>query len=254
MTATDLKLRATGLRKVYPRGDVTAVAGVSLQASQGEALGLLGPNGAGKTTLISMLTTLLKPTAGEVELCGFDIGSGGKNVRRVRSLIGLVPQEIALYDKLTGRENIDYFGTLQGLGGAALAKRARFCLDFVGLDAKSSAQVYTYSGGMKRRLNLAISLLHEPRVLFLDEPTVGIDAQSRRHILDQLLQLRREGMTMVYTTHDMGEAQALCSRIVVLDEGKVVTEGEPQALIAGAEGCENLEDLFLSLTGKRLRD
>ncbi len=244
-------LDARDLVKVYRRGGQPALNGFSVSIAEGGVLGLLGPNGAGKTTAISIMTTLLLPTSGEMILCGVDVM---KQPREARRMIGLVPQEIALYPSLTGRENLRYFGRLHGLRGKALEGRIGECLRMVGLGESADRPVATYSGGMKRRANLAAGVLHEPRVLFLDEPTVGIDAQSRNMILENLLRLNREGMTMVYTTHYMEEARQLCTHLAIVDAGRVLTEGPPEALVAGAEGCSNLEELFLRLTGKHLRD
>ena len=165
-----------------------------------------------------------------------------------------MPQEIALYGNLTARENLAYFGALQGLGGRVLAARTAACLESVGLTARADDWVGTFSGGMKRRANLAAALLSEPEVLLLDEPTVGIDAQSRHLILSHLAELRGRGMTLIYTTHYMEEAASLCDRVVILDRGRIVAEGEPAALVASHSPARDLEDLFLRLTGHTLRD
>lgn len=172
----------------------------------------------------------------------------------VRPLFGLAPQEVALYTSLTARENLRYFGRLYGLTGQTLSERIDYCLTLVGLSDKADTRVETYSGGMKRRANLAAAILHEPRLLVLDEPTVGIDAQSRNMLLENLKGLRDTGMTIMYTTHYMEEAQQLCSRVAVVDHGCIIATGTPDALIDQTEGCTSLEDVFLHLTGKQLRD
>jgi ABC-2 type transport system ATP-binding protein len=240
-----------GLVKRYPGQTEPAVDGIDLTVHRGEVFGLLGPNGAGKTTTVSILCTLLRPTAGEVTLCGEDLV---RHPRRVRPKLGWVPQEIALYRNLTARENLAYFGALQGLGGKKLSARVSEGLEAVGLTSRADDRIYTYSGGMRRRANLAAALLHEPELLLLDEPTVGIDAQSRHLILSHLSELAARGMTMIYTTHYMEEAATLCNRVAVIDKGKIVAVGEPAALVAAHPPCADLEELFLQLTGNRLRD
>lgn len=242
---------ANGLVYRYPGAVQAAVAELSLSIPEGELFGLLGPNGAGKTTTIAMLSNLLRPAEGILRVCGVDLLCRPQKVRR---LIGLVPQEIALYPTLTVRENLRYFGRLFGMGGKDLDRRVDECLDMVGLLEQGGQRVETCSGGMKRRANLAAGIVHRPRLLFLDEPTVGIDPQSRSTILENLSRLREQGMTLIYTTHYMEEAQQLCSRLAIIDGGRVIAEGLPEELIAAGEDCRNLEDLFLQLTGRQLRD
>jgi ABC-2 type transport system ATP-binding protein len=244
-------LVARALVKSYPGASRPALNDLHLCVAEGEIFGLLGPNGAGKTTAISIMCTLLRPASGTLTICGVDVL---RRPARARRLIGLVPQEIALYPSLTARENLRYFGRLHGMGGRRLNRRIEECLAHVGLEDRGDQRVETYSGGMKRRANLAVGIIHEPKILFLDEPTVGIDAQSRSTILENLASLNREGMTMVYTTHYMEEAQQLCSTVAVVDAGEVVAEGAPSRMIADSPGCSNLEELFLHLTGKHLRD
>jgi ABC-2 type transport system ATP-binding protein len=250
VTADEI-LRVRRLVKRYPGSAAPAVNGLDFTVAPGECFGLLGPNGAGKTTAISVICTLLRPTSGSVEVCGIDAQRDPVAVRRV---IGLAPQDVALYTSLTARENLEYFGRLCGLSGRTLQSRIEECLALVGLEDTSEKRVSTFSGGMRRRANLAAAILHAPRVLLLDEPTVGIDAQSRNLILDNLRVLRAAGMTLVYTTHYMEEAAQLCDRIAIIDQGSLVASGEPQALVGRIDGCANLEDLFLRLTGTRLRD
>lgn len=249
--AGDEILRVRRLVKVYRGAETPAVDGIDFAVMRGEIFGLLGPNGAGKTTVLSIVCTLLRPTSGSVSLCPQDPSPGPA---RLRSLFGLVPQEIALYTSLTARENLHYFGRLYGLSGRVLRRRIEECLALVGLSDRAGSRIDTYSGGMKRRANLAAAILHAPRVLFLDEPTVGIDAQSRHLIFENLKSLRDDGITIVYTTHYMEEAENLCGRVAIMDRGKIVAEGSPQSLIARMDGCGNLEECFLNLTGRHLRD
>ena len=242
---------ASGLAFRYPGAVQAAVDGLSLSIREGEVFGLLGPNGAGKTTTISLLSTLLRPAGGSLQVCGIDLL---RKPRKVRSQIGLVPQEIALYQSLSARENLRYFGRLFGLGGKSLDLRVEECLELVGLRQQGDRRIETYSGGMKRRANLAAGIVHRPRLLFLDEPTVGIDPQSRNAIMENLRLLQEEGMTLIYTTHYMEEAQQLCTRLAIVDKGRVIAEGMPDELVAAVSGCGNLEELFLHLTGGQLRD
>lgn len=244
-------LRVRRLVKTYRGAATPAVDGIDFTVRRGEIFGLLGPNGAGKTTVLSIICTLLRPTSGSVTLCSQDTSH---RPARLRSLFGLAPQEIALYPSLTARENLRFFGRLYGLSGRVLRRRIEECLALVGLSDRGGTRIETYSGGMKRRANLAAAILHAPRILFLDEPTVGIDVQSRNLILENLKSLRDDGATIVYTTHYMEEAENLCERVVIMDRGKIVAEGAPRSLIAGMDGCANLEESFLRLTGRRLRD
>lgn len=239
------------LIKVYQGADVPSLDGLDLQVTRGHAFGLLGPNGSGKTTTIAILSTLLRPTSGKVSVFGHDVVREADAIRRK---IGLVPQDIALYPSLTARENLDYFARILRLPARKVEKRITQCLELVGLSAYADRRIATYSGGMKRRANLVVGLLHEPEILLLDEPTVGIDAQSRNLILERLGELKNSGMTLFYTTHYMEEAQQLCDEIAIIDGGKVIAQGEPGKLVQQAGDCDNLEELFLSMTGKSLRD
>ena len=209
-------------------GEVEAVRGVSLHIDEGETVGLLGPNGAGKTTTLSMLAALLAPSSGDAEIFGISLCREAWTVRR---LVGLAPQEVSLYPELTADENLRFFGRLYGLGGARLRERADEMLDLVGLLPRRQDRVATYSGGMKRRLNLACSLLHAPRLLLLDEPTVGVDPQSRDRIFDAVRELARHGRTILYSTHYMEEAERLCDRITIMDEGRIVAAGTLSELL-----------------------
>ena len=244
-------LIATDLVKIYPRSSDRALDGINLVIEKGEIFGLLGPNGAGKTTAISIMSTTVQPTSGSVEICGLN---ALQFPSKVKNKIGLVPQDIALYATLTARENLQFFGRMYGLRGSDLDRKITTALEMVSLEDKADQRIDTYSGGMKRRANLAAGMLHHPRVLFLDEPTVGIDAQSRNMIIEKLLEMRESGMTMIYTTHYMEEAERLCNRVAIIDEGCIIATGQPHELIKQGNGCTNLGELFLALTGKRLRD
>jgi len=244
-------LESHGLRKTYPGAADPALRGLDLAIEEGEFFGLLGPNGAGKTTAISIFTGLRAASDGSVRVFGTDLAKAGADVRR---RIGLVPQDIALFPTLSVRENLLYFGRLYGLGSADLDRRIADTLERVALAEAADRIVDTLSGGMKRRANLAAGLVHGPTLLFLDEPTVGVDAQSRAAIVATLEALARTGVTMVYTTHYLEEAQRLCRRVAIIDHGRVLAEGAPPDLIAKTEGCGSLEDVFLHLTGRELRD
>jgi len=250
-SASDIILTTESLIKVYPGSDQPAVAGLGLKVNRASIFGLLGPNGAGKTTTISILCTLLQPTSGSATVLGYDVVQQANAVRRE---IGLVPQDIALYASLTARENLRYFSRVLGVSKNLIEDRVIECLEMVGLLDCADRRISTYSGGMKRRANLAVGILHQPALLFLDEPTVGIDAQSRNLILERLVELNRAGMTLIYTTHYMEEAQQICDEIAIMDAGRVIACGAPEKLVADSAGCKNLEDLFLASTGKQLRD
>jgi len=211
-------------------GDLRAVEDVSLTIAPGETYGLLGPNGAGKTTTISMICGLLAPTAGTVRVLGREITPAASDAK---AAIGLVPQDIALYPDLSARENLRFFGRLQGLRGAALEGRIDETLDVVGLRDRAKDRIDTYSGGMKRRANIAVGMLHAPTLLVLDEPTVGVDPQSRNSILEAIANLGTAGMAVLYTTHYMEEAERLCDRIGIIDVGRLIAEGTRAELVAG---------------------
>ena len=218
-------LRLTGVDKRF--GANVAVDGLSLQILAGEVFGLLGPNGAGKTTTVSMAVGLLDPDRGEIDVAG----SGSPRSPAARGRIGVATQALALYEELSGEENLAFFGRIQGLRGRALAERVDRALDFVQLSDRRRDAVRKYSGGMKRRLNLAVAIVHDPPLLLLDEPTVGVDPQSRNAIFENIQQLRKEGRTIVYTTHYMEEAQRLCDRVGILDRGKLLALDTVSGLI-----------------------
>lgn len=250
-SASDIILTTENLVKTYPGADRPAIDGLTLNIDQGTIFGLLGPNGAGKTTTISILCTLLRPTSGCATILGNDVVREAAAVRRK---IGLVPQDIALYGSLTARENLRYFARMLQVQKTLIEVRIDESLALVELTDCADQLISTYSGGMKRRANLAVAILHHPDILFLDEPTVGIDTQSRNLILERLTELKLRGMTLVYTTHYMEEAQQICDAVAIIDGGRMIACGEPRQLVSEAAGCENLEELFLSLTGKQLRD
>lgn len=224
-------LIAENLEKKF--GELRAVDGISLRVAKGEVFGLLGPNGAGKTTFISMLTGVLIPTGGKITIDGIDLH---KKPKAAKARIGLVPQELALYPTLSARQNLMFFGRVYGLKGTTLRERIDEVLELVGLRDRADTAVATYSGGMKRRINIAAGLLHMPTILFLDEPTVGVDPQSRNAIFEGVKELNRNGMTIVYTTHYMEEAQRLCNRVAIVDTGKIIALDTPTGLIQSLGG------------------
>src|SRR6185436_10776003 len=252
-TMTSLMLAIRKLRKSF--GDLLAVDDVSFTVARGELIGLLGPNGAGKTTTVSMITGLIRPDRGEVLIDGAPLG-GDTDPKKRR--IGLVPQDLALYDELSAYANLRFFGSLYSLTGKALDEAIRSSLHLVGLGDRERDAVKTFSGGMKRRLNLAAGLLHNPDILLLDEPTVGVDPQSRNAIFDNLETLKAEGKALLYTTHYMEEVERLADRIVIVDHGTVVADdtlpGLQSRVAAVAGAAATLESVFLTLTGRSLRD
>jgi ABC-2 type transport system ATP-binding protein len=280
-------LKLLQVRKKF--GTLVAVDDLTLELRSGEVFGLLGPNGAGKSTTINLAVGLLSPDAGTISIDG----AGSPSDPIVRSKIGVAPQALAIYEELSGEENLAFFGAMQGLDGAILKKRVAVSLEFVGLSDRRRDRVKVYSGGMKRRLNLAVALVHDPPLLLLDEPTVGVDPQSRNSIFENIEALRRQGRTIVYTTHYMEEAQRLCDRVGVIDRGKLLALGtvselirrygaQSEIIIERPEGEQrivtddpmtelarlnqaeplrgfrverpNLETVFLSLTGRSLRE
>lgn len=208
--------------------NIRAVDGISFEINRGQVFGLLGPNGAGKSTTISVISTLIQPDSGDVLFEGKSILSDSKTLRQK---LGVVPQDIALYPTLTGYENLSFWGSVYGLRGEELKKRINEVSDIIGLNGRLKDRVDKYSGGMKRRLNIGAALLHKPELLIMDEPTVGIDPQSRNHILDTVLELNRQGMTIIYTSHYMEEVEYLCNEICIMDEGRIIASGNKQELI-----------------------
>ncbi len=218
-------LEAQNLVKHF--GEAQAVKGISFSIEQGEIFGLLGPNGAGKTTTISMLSGLLRPTQGDAQIAGYSIVHDPLKVKQV---IGVVPQEIALYDTLSARENLLFWGRMYGMGGPELRRRVDEVLSQIGLTERATDKINTYSGGMKRRVNIGVGLLHRPQIIFMDEPTVGIDPQSRRNILEAVKELNHQGMTVLYTTHYMEEAEELSDRVGIIDHGELIALGTQREL------------------------
>lgn len=228
-------LEVHNLAKNY--GDFTAVKGISFTIKDGEIFSLLGPNGAGKTTTISMLSTLYSPTSGDATIAGHSVS---KEPMAVRNAIGMVPQDLALYEDLTARENLIFWGQMYGLSGKSLTTRVEEVLEQIGLTDKAKDRVKTYSGGMKRRVNIGVGLLHKPKLLFMDEPTVGIDPQSRRAILDTVKDLNKQGMTVLYTTHYMEEAEELSDRVGIIDHGELIAIGTQKELTKQVGETETL--------------
>ncbi len=230
-----------------------AVDRVSFSIRTGEIFGLLGPNGAGKTTTIRILSTVLEADRGDVIIGGYSIR---ENPDAIRSLIGVCPQELALYEELSAVDNLVFFGRMVGLNGREAKAQAAARLKLVGLTGRAKGRVDKFSGGMKRRVNLAVSLMGHPKLLFMDEPTVGIDPQSRNNIYRTIEKLRDKGMTILYTTHYMEEANRLCDRVAIIDAGRIIAMDTPLALRSriGPPEQVTLEDVFLKLTGRRLRD
>ena len=239
------------LTKIYKGAEEAAVNSISLDIFPNEIFGLLGPNGAGKTTTISILCGLFPPTKGSVMIAGLNIHT---DLEKIKQIIGVVPQDIALYPTLTGRENLTFFGNMYGLYGSDLRDKVNHYLGEFGLEKHANKTVSMYSGGMKRRVNLIAGLLHDPKIIFLDEPTVGIDVQSRLVILEYLKEINKKGVTIIYTSHYMEEAENLCTRVAIIDRGNIISLGNPKDLLAGHPEFKNLENIFIHLTGKDMRD
>ncbi len=248
-------LSVRSLHKVY--GTRQAVAGLSFEVAPGEIFGLLGPNGAGKSTTVQMIAGLVAPSAGSIAIAGFDVV---RDPKRARRRVGFVPQEIALYAALSGEDNLAFWGQMYGLSGQYLKKRIELVLELVGLAERRRDRVGAYSGGMQRRLNLAAGLLHEPELLLLDEPTVGVDPQSRNRIFEGIEQLNREGLTIIYTSHYLEEVERLCHRVAIIESGKLLALDSPSQLKATGTGLieltlpvsiKSLEAQLLALGGVR---
>lgn len=239
------------LYKRYPGAGEPALSGLSLQASQGKITGLLGPNGAGKSTTINILCGLVAPDRGTAKIfdkdCVHEAGA-------LRKQIGVVPQQIALFGSLTARENLTYIGKLYGLSGQTIRERSAMLLERLDMLKHADKRVARYSGGMKRRTNIIASLLHAPALMILDEPTAGVDVQSRALILDFLEEYHEQGNTVLYTSHLMDEAQKICDTVVIIDNGKFIVSGTPEELIRATNAAESLEDVFLNFTGHSVRD
>lgn len=243
-------IKIQNISKVYKGSTEAAVKDISLHIPKGEIFGLLGTNGAGKTTTFSMLCGLFPPTMGDILIKDMSVRTHMKDIKKVT---GVVPQNIALYLTLTAKENLFFFGKMYGLKGAELKDRVENCLNIFGLSKFANKKIKTYSGGMKRRINLIAGILHNPELLFLDEPAVGIDAHSRLEIMEQLTKINEKGTTIVYTSHYLEEAEKFCSEIAIIDEGKIITQGKPKDLV-NKHNTNNLESLFFQVTNKKHTD
>jgi ABC-2 type transport system ATP-binding protein len=250
MTASSI-IQVSGLTKVYKGSVKPAVDQLNFVVHEKDIFGLLGPNGAGKSTTLMMLCGLLKIDSGSIDVFGLDVDRKGADIRRQ---IGVAPQDIALFPTLTAYENLVYFCRMYGLEGASIRNTVNHFLDVFGLLDKANMRVLHFSGGMKRRLNLIAALLHHPRLLILDEPTSGVDVQSRNMILDYMRKLQVEGVTILYSSHLLEEAEKVCSQFAIIDEGRLIAEGTLAEMQAANGGGDNLEQLFLHLTGKGIRD
>lgn len=248
----DIILKTKALTKKYQNKAV--VDDLHIEIRKGEVFGLLGPNGAGKSTTMNMICSIVRPTAGEIELLG---KNPWKEKREVIHKIGYIPQELAIHEKLKAWENVELFTSLYGIKGEALKKTVEASLKYVGLWEKKDEFVKNFSGGMKRRLNIACAIGHQPELLIFDEPTVGIDPQSRNFILEKIKESNQNGATVIYTSHYMEEVEAVCSRIAIMDNGKIIACGSSEQLkrlVTDSGENISLEEVFLTLTGKRLRD
>ncbi|HLO61195.1 MAG TPA: ABC transporter ATP-binding protein [Bacteroidales bacterium] len=239
------------LGKWYKNSPRPALNTIDLDIPEGRIFGLLGPNGAGKTTMIRILCGLLPPSGGSVTIGGYSLHTEKSKIKRI---IGVVPQEIAIYPTLTATENLTIYGGICGLSGSDLKKRINKWLEVFGLEKSKNQQTGFYSGGMKRRINLIAGIIHDPKILFLDEPTVGVDVQSKKVIIDNLFEINRTGTTIVYTSHYLEEAENLCSDIAIIDEGNIISRGTLQEMRKKHGIDSKLEDIFLHLTGRELRD
>jgi len=244
-------IKIVSLSKKYKNAEMYSLDNFTLSVNEGQIFGLLGPNGAGKTTLISILCGLVVPTSGHFSINNLIYEA---NANEIKKIIGVVPQEYALYQTLTARENLIYFGSMYGLKGKNLRDKVTESLDFLGLLKYADKKIETFSGGMKRRVNLIAGILHNPKILFLDEPTVGVDVQSKNSIIEYLKKLNKNGTTIIYTSHHLSEAQDFCTEIAIIDRGIIYAQGTPNDLINATSNARNLEDVFISLTGKELRD
>jgi ABC-2 type transport system ATP-binding protein len=244
-------IQTSDLVKVFKGHNEPVVKGLSFAVEKNEVFGLLGPNGAGKTTTISILCGLFPPTSGKVVIDEMNLNG---DLAGIKQIVGVVPQDIALYPTLTARENLNFYGNMYGVSGKELKDKIGLWLNNFGLTEAADRRVSTYSGGMKRRVNLIAAILHDPKILFLDEPTVGVDVQSRNVIIDHLKELNKKGTTIIYTSHHMEEAEHFCTRVAIIDHGRIIAKGSPKELISSYPGCSNLESVFLHLTKRSLRD
>ena len=235
----------------YPGNDEVSFSGLNLKVKKGERFGLFGPNGAGKTTLISLMTGLLSADSGHIKLLGHEMGKQNSNA--TNKLFGFVPQDFSFYQELSPVENLEFFGAWAGLNKQAIKNRTNELLEILGLDEVRNKQVMKFSGGMKRRVNLAIGVIHNPEIIFLDEPTVGVDVQTGHAIISYLQELNKNGTTLIYTSHQLSEAEGLCEQIALIDNGKIIAQDCLEDLLKDYKQ-ESLEHLFLNLTGKDIRN
>ena len=246
-------LKLSGLSKKF--GNKTAVDHISLEIKEGEIFGLLGPNGAGKSTTLNMVCSLLKPTSGNIEIFGMNTSN---NMKKIKNKIGYIPQELAIHGNLKALENVELFTSLYGIKGKELKSAIDKSLEFVGLLDRKNDFAKNFSGGMKRRLNIACAIGHNPLLMIFDEPTVGIDPQSRNFILEKIKTANNYGSTIIYTSHYMEEVEAICSRIAIMDNGRIIAVGTREELVrlvtSEPDSNISLEEVFLTLTGKKLRD
>jgi ABC-2 type transport system ATP-binding protein len=246
----DHAIALSNLHKHYAGAEYPALQGLSLQFNKGTLAGLLGPNGAGKTTTISILCGLISPDSGSARVLGWDCKT---DIKAIKSKIGVVPQQIALYPQLTAPENMQYIGRLYRIPEKTLKAKIELLMHQFGLSQHAHKRLHQYSGGMKRRANIIAALLHDPEILILDEPTAGVDVQSRNMILDFLLSYHDLGKTIIYTSHLLEEAERICTEVAIVDQGKLIAQNTTAQLIAEAEGCHNLEEVFLHYTGRNVR-
>lgn len=244
-------IQIENLQKHYPGAENIALQGLTLSFRKGIIAGLLGPNGAGKTTTISILCGLVHQDEGTAKVMGLDCRH---DIVAIKKKIGVVPQQIALYPQLSAQENLEYIGRLYRIPEKALKKKIAFLLERFGLSTNSHKRLHQYSGGMKRRANIIAGLLHEPEILILDEPTAGVDVQSRTMILDFLKHYNEEGKTIIYTSHLLEEAERICHDVAIIDEGRLIAQNTPEELIKQSVGCKNLEEVFLYYTGRTVRE
>lgn len=243
-------LNITNLHYQYNGMEKPLLQGLNLEVNKGASFGLFGPNGAGKTTLMSLITGVLKCQEGAIELLGMDMSTEHKSVRKK---FGYVPQSLSYYEELSPIQNLEYFGAMMSLQRSQIKGRTEELLEILGLSKVGKKAVKQFSGGMKRRVNLAIGVIHQPEILFLDEPTVGVDVQTRHAIIDYLKEMNKAGTTLVYTSHHLAEAEELCDEVALMDEGKILAKDSLKSLL-DKHNHSSLESLFISLTGKEYRD
>jgi ABC-2 type transport system ATP-binding protein len=251
MAVAELAIDVENMGFHYPGNDEVSFSNLNLKVGKGERFGLFGPNGAGKTTLISLMTGLLTADKGSVKLLGHEMGK--RNESATNRLFGFVPQDFSFYQELSPVENLEFFGAWSGLSKQAIKHRTNELLDILGLNEVRDKQVQKFSGGMKRRVNLAIGVIHNPEILFLDEPTVGVDVQTGHAIINYLLDLNKKGTTLVYTSHQLSEAEDLCQQVALIDGGKIIAQDSLRNMLKD-HNQESLEQLFLNLTGKEYRN